>query len=333
MELKGKALFNLLRISWMEDKTIEVKPWQVEDLRDLNIEKLFFRLKQLGIILDEESFYLYAENCESPEELLECVWIEEEELEGREQTYLLVFELWRRLLPEKLCLSVFCDELDQLIELYDSGELEDEELLQKALAILEDVLDDSTDKEGDPKKVFRELALYCAHDLERFIADYILDLIAEKNETYASELIDEFHDYVRNTRRFDFLRARLIALSDLEESNLIYGRVLEDLQDNPDLELILQMAESLTTHGDVKLFMLSVKLALPLLHTEEEFQHLLTTVAEFYRCLDRDQEENAVRSLLNTRAQYPLDKRLDPSDKGISHFAHLIATGTRRTPG
>src|SRR5580698_6959089 len=82
MELKGKALFNLLRMSWIEDRNSDVKQWQVEDLRDFSIEELFSRLKKLGLILDEPSFFLYAENCENPEELADCVWFEEEDLEG-----------------------------------------------------------------------------------------------------------------------------------------------------------------------------------------------------------------------------------------------------------
>jgi hypothetical protein len=325
MELKGKALFNLFRISWLEDRTIDVSPWQIEDLRDLTIKELFSRLKQLGIILNEESFYLYAENCETPEELVDYVWIDEEDLEGRERAYLLIFELWRRLLPDKFCLSIFCDQLDQLIELYDNGTLQDEEALQNALFILEDILDDWADQEGDPKKIFKEVASYCAHDIERFIADYISDQIAEHNETYASELIDDFYEYVSNSRRFHFLKARMIALSDVEESHLVYERLLEELQEHPDSELILQLAESLIHHGDVRLFMRTIKQALPLLRNEEEFQTMLTMVAEYYRCLDRDQEEQAVNKLLQTRSKVPLSQRLDPSDQALHTFSQFLS--------
>lgn len=324
MQLKGKALFNLLRINWLEDPSMQVEPWQVEDLCDLSIEELFSRLKKLHLILDEQSFYLYAENCDSPEELTDYVWIEEEDIAGREQSYLLLFELWRRLLPGKLCLSVFCDELDQLIDLYDGGDLDLVEPLQNALIILEDILDDIADADGDPKEIFLEVASYCAHDLERFIADYIYDQISEENETYASEVLDAFYDYASNTKRFHFLRARLIALSDIEESNILYRRVLEELQECPDLELILQIAESLVYHGDVRLFMLTVKMAIPLLQTEEEFQSLLAMVAEYYRCLDRDDEERKVKNLLEARLTHPLDQRLNSSDKVLLHFSQFI---------
>lgn len=325
MQLKGKALFNLLRVGWLEDRKNEVKAWQIEDLRDISIEELFSRLKKLGLILDEETFSLYAENCNSPEELVDFIWIEEEEIEKRDQTYLLLFELWRRLLPDKLCLSIFCDELDQLIELYDQGELGEEESLQNALSILEDILDDAYDKEGDAPKVFKEVASYCAHDLERFLFDYISDQVMEKNETYASELVDAFYDYGSDRRRFDLLRARLFALFDLEESNLVYGRLLEEFREEPDLELILIVAESLIHHGDVRLFMQAIKQVLPLLKTEEEFQNLLAMIAEYYRCLDRDEEEKVIKGLLEARSARSLETAVDPSDQALARISHLVS--------
>jgi hypothetical protein len=332
MELKGKALFNLLKMNWSEGCNWEVEEWQIEDLRGLNIEELFARLKKLGPSLDEESFYLYAENCNSPEELAECVWLEEEGLAGHDKVYLLLFELWRRLLPGKLCLSVFCDEIDQWIDLYDRGELEEEEPLQNALAILEDILDDAYDKKGNPQRILAEVASYCAHDLQRFICDYITDQIVKKNDTYASELIDAFYDFSEDPRRFDLLRAHLFASSDPEESNILYGRVMEELGERPDLELILLVAESLIHHGDVRLFMRAVQLALPLLAKEEEFQTLLLMVSEYYQCLDRETEEREINVLVNERSSLDPTSSLDPSDPGLARFFQIISQQQNKAP-
>ena len=70
MELKGKALFNLLRISRQEDPSIRAEPWQVEDLRNLSIEELLSRLKQIkpGIIANPLNRPFYPTsfaNCEA----------------------------------------------------------------------------------------------------------------------------------------------------------------------------------------------------------------------------------------------------------------------------
>jgi hypothetical protein len=325
MKIKGRALFNLLRMSWTEDRSSEVKQWQVEDLRDLSIEQLFLRLKELGLILNEEGFFLYAENCANPEELADCVWFEEEDLEGHDKAYLLLFELWRRLLSDKFCLSVFCDEFDQLIALYDRGELLDEEPLQYAFSIVEDILDDAYDRQEDVKRLFSEIANYCAHDLEHFIGDYIADQIEEKNDVYASELIDAFYDYATDYRRFDIMRARAFASSDPEKSNLMFGRILEELAEAPDLSLVLLVVESLIHHGHALLFMQAIRQALVLLKTEEEFQNLLAMVAEYYRCLDQDTEEGTIKGLLDQRSSRPLGTFLDPADRALTALSQMVS--------
>lgn len=324
MELKGKALYNLLRISWLEDPCIEVKPWQVEDYRVLSEDHLFSRLKHLGIILDRDSFLVYAEDSDCPEELVECLWLDEEDEEGSEQVFLLICELWRRLLPDRLPLSLFCDELDQMIERYDKGVLEDEELLQEALGVLEDILDETADLGQAPRDAFQKTASYCAHDLEHFIYDYISDQIDLKNELIASELLDSFYGYMSDSKPFDFLRARLFAESDAAEGNLLIARLLEQLVEEPDLSLLLEMAQYLVHRGDVHLFMQVVRQAIPLLQREEDFQQLLLQIADYYRCLDREEEEKAVESLLKKRELYPLDERIDPSDVALRHIRSVF---------
>lgn len=325
MKFQGKALFNLLRIKWLEDPRGDIKAWQVEDLQLLRMEELFSRLKQIGIILNEQGFCLYAEKCESPEELADLIWYDEEDLEGHDKAYLLIFELWRRLLPEKMCLSVFCDALDQIMEMYDNDTLVEEESLQSALSILEDLLDETYDEnKEDAQTIFSEVSSYCAHDIERFIFDYICDQIAEKNVTYASELLDAFYDYVTDRRRYDLLRAKLFALSDLEDANHIYRRILEELTEEPDLEMTLLIAENLVHHGDVRLFMQAAEMALEQLKTEEDFQNILRMMAEYFRCLDRETEESAIQNLLHLRQMHSPEKQLDPSDQIFKRVYQLI---------
>jgi hypothetical protein len=324
MELKGKALYNLLRISWLEDKSLKVEPWQVEDLREVKTEKLLSDLAHLGVVLDENSFPFYAESCESPEDLVEVLFVEDEDLEKQERAYLILFELWRRWLPEKLSLSIFCDELDALIEEHDAGNLENEEDLQKALLGLEDILDNAADQEGSSREVFEEVALYCAHDLEAFIFDIIAEQIEKKNEVYASELLDAFYNYVEDRKRFDFLRARLFVLSDIEEANIAVERLLGQLLEEPDLDLLFEIANSLIHRGDVRLFLSAVKQALPLVKKEMEFQSLLKMMADYYRCLDREEEEKKIQALLNSRSSFSLNHPIHPKDEGIAHIHFIL---------
>lgn len=323
MELGGRALYNLLRISWLENPNIEVKPWQIEDYRSLSIAQLFSRLKDLGIVLEEQSFKAYAESCDSPEDLVECLWVDEEDLDKQDASYLLLFEIWRRLLPQKQTLSIFCDELDQLIEQYDQGLLEDEELLQKNLQDLEDILDEAADLSGSPEKIFEDLSQLCAHDLYGFLYDYISDLIESNDETYASELINAFYEFLPDKKWFDLLKAWLFASMDLEELNRVAGRLLDQLLDEPDLDLLLEIAKFLVHRGDVRLFMQAARHAIALLKTEEQFQQLLRLIVEYYRCLDKDKEEKYIHRLIQERAERDLQMSLDPSDKTLQYISEI----------
>ncbi len=324
MELRGRALYNFLRISWLEDPSAKVNPWQIEDYRALSQEELFSRLEKLGIVLDEPTFHAYAEGCDSPEDLVECLWIEEERLDEQEQTYLLLFELWRRLLSQKQTLSIFCDELDQLIEAYDQGVLEDDERLEEALKDLEDILDETADLSGEPEAVFQDLSQFCAHDLHGFLYDYITDQIEEGKETYASELIDAFYEFLPDKKWFDLLKAWRFASMDLEELNRVAERLLEELLEEPDLDLLLEIAKFLVHRGDVRLFMCAVRHALPLLRNEEQFQQLLRLTAEYFRCLDKEEEEKRIHAFINKRMAHDLQKPLDPSDQALRHILELV---------
>ncbi len=324
-ELKGKALFNLLKINAMDDPRFGETSWRVEELRAVEISTLFERLKKKGIVLDEKSFALYAEEGDSPEDLIACLWDDEEDLEGHDQVYLILFELWRRLLPKKQTLSVFCDELDWLIDLYDRGELEDEEQLQNVLSLLEDILDDASDQEGSPQEVFIEVSRYCAHDLESFIYDFITDQIEAEDETYASELLDDFYDYITDKKWFDFLRARIFSFAEGDEAEVLIERLLEQLKEEPCQELLMEIIANLVHHGHTALFRRAVKQALPQIKTEKELAELLTFVADFYRCLDREEKEQQIVKLIQERVNKPA--HLHPKDDILHRFTDLLENG------
>lgn len=315
--MQPKALYNLLRFSWLEDQSLEVEPWQIEDLRQVSSEELFLRLQKFGIVLDEGRLLLYAESCEAPEELVECLWVEEEEGDSQfDQAYLILFELWRRFLPHKQSLSIFCDELDHRISLYDQDAL-GEDQLQEILKSLEDVLDENVDKGGDPQEIFATISSYCAHDLERFIYDYIVDQIDAENEMGASELVEEFYPYIKDSKWFDFLRCILFAVTDSEKAQLELRRLLEQLQEEPDFDLLVEIAEYLVHQEGQSLFIQTMNQAIQLLETEEQFQELLEIVVRFFQCTDRDEEYQIFQSLIEKRSHHSLDMPLDEADPDL----------------
>ena len=320
MQFKGRSLYNLLKISLKEDPTIKVEPWQIENYRRLSFEDLLSRLQKLGISLTTESFLLYAENCDTPEDLLECLWVDESDLVGQDKVYLLLFELWRRLVSEKQSLSVFCDELDELIQLYDDGLVEDEEPLQKALEELEDILDQSIDQGADPQEIFASVMGYMAHDVEQFLYDYILDLMESSNELYASELIDGMSPYVSERKWFDLLKARLFSLSNSPETFVLLSRILEQEEDAPDLEFLIELGEFVIQLEDIALFSKACKMMLPLIQTEEDLMEVLELLVSCCRYLDKESLTDKVEKYMEKRGKESVQEGVTMITKFLSEL-------------
>ena len=315
MPIQDRALYRLLRKNRLQDPSIVVEPWQVEDLRVLRAEELFSRLERVHIILDAERLKLYAEELETPEELIDCLWLGGEQKE-RDQTYLILFELWRRLLPEKESLSIFCDRLDQLIEEYDAGNSIEEEDLIEILKDLEDVLDLFVDEGLAPKEAFQRVLEYSAHDLEGFLYDYITDEIERKNELSASHLLDGFYDYMEEKEWFDFLRARIFYLTNPKEAHFMLRRLFESLVEKKELPLLLEMASFFVPLEDFGFFMEITEASLPLISSEEEFQDFLFILHDYYTCLDKEETAKSVEMIqkekgIHKEAVYKILRRVN----------------------
>jgi hypothetical protein len=323
MQFRSKALYHLLRSYWLLDPSLKVEMWQVEDYRSLSEDEIWKRLEEIGILLDRTAFELYASNVENPEELLSRLCVDFEEDAEYDQAYLLLFELWRRLLPEKKSLSLFCDELDHRITFYENEEEGSEELIADALFMLEGILDQNSEG-AEPQQVFAVLIEHCAHDLESFLYSFISQQIIAGNDMYASELIDGFYDYVSDVKWFDFLRVRVLVSIDPEEGGNMLCRLIEYLQKSPDLDLLLEIACFLIHYGDINLFYQVVRQAKAQLVVEEEFQELLAIVADFYCFLDRSEPLQILDEILEKRSMIDFSAMITPQDPDLGLFDKLI---------
>ncbi len=316
--LQTKALYNLLRLNAAEDPSVKAEPWALEDFRALSDEQIYSRLKKGNIQIDPESFLRFADECDTPEELADLLF--EEENPQWDENYLLIFELWRRHLLDKQSLSIFCDELDYRISLYDHGDLENDELIQDGLANLLEVLDENADTGADPQETFASICDYCAHDLESFLYDYIADLLDSGNQFYASELIDGFHSYVQESIWFDFLKARLLSFTDIGESNLMIHRILDN--EETDDPLLMEILHHLSIVGEHELFTLAVNKILPHLKTDKELLDVMSIVADYYRRLDEDTLEQAIQKLMQKRKES--HRKLDSKDPDLKILSDLL---------
>ncbi len=294
--LQTKALYNLLRLNAAEDSSVEAEEWALEDMRLLSLDELFLRLQQQQVQMDKKSFLTFSEQCETPEELADLLLPDDSSENGRDPFYLAVFELWRRLVPDKQSLSIFCDELDHRIVLYDQEVLESDELIQDGLANLMEVFEENADLGADPKEILILISDYCAHDLESFLCDYITDLLDSGNALYAAELIEGFSPYLTEPLWFDFLRIRLASFTDLGDANSAAHRLLES---GLELPLLLEMLNFLAVSGEPGVFKLALKKTLPLLSSEEDLIEVMRATADFYRRRDEEEKEAAVQKLLD----------------------------------
>lgn len=323
--MNRRALYNSLRMNWIMDPTIDVEPWQVEDYRTLPLDEIFERLDDRDIHLDKTTFIAFADTVDSPEDLTDGLLEDlKDDVAGQDQVYLLIFELWRRLIPEKPSLSVFCDELDQQIHLYDSGQIKNIESVQDAFANLQVILNENFDKGADPLETFNCIDDCCANNIESFLYDYIAELIDNGNYSYAAELLDGFYGYMREKKWFDFLRARVLSSSDPKESEIIMQKLIAKAIKDPNLEYNLELLSFLVSVGEKEMFDRLVKGSVPLIKLEEDFQDLVAISADFFHRLDRESIENTLQNILNARVKVPLHKPFDPKDPQLNTYIKTI---------
>ena len=321
--MEPKTLYNLLRMNWLRDPTVTAEPWQVADYRHMPLETLFDQLGRLDIPLDRISFLALAEELDSPEDLTEHLIADKQvDTEAYDQIYLLLFELWRRFIPEKLCLSVFCDELDYQIELYDSGELTNFEMLEDVLSNLVIILNDNSEDDIDPKIIFQSISARCANDLETFFYDFITDQIENKNLPYATELLEDFGPYVSDSKWIELLKARVLTFTDIPKANYLIRQLMRRVADKPDPEFNMEVLSVFLQGCEKDLFLSLVNQTLPLIKTEEEFQDLLAISADYFHFLDEDQQEKALQKILKERSKIPLEQ---PLQHKHPHFTQLTS--------
>jgi hypothetical protein len=324
MELERRALYNLLRMTWLQDSSTQVESWQIEDYRQLPTDVIFDRIDKLGIPLDNVSFLSNAEVVDTPEGLTDLL-LEDADLNlaDQDQAYLLIFELWRRLLPEKLCLSIFCDELDHQIFLFDLSN-QQAEVMQDLIANLQIILDENTDQGADPTAVFMLVCVNCANDLGNFLYDFICEQIDDENIGYASELVEGFEAYLEHSSWFELLKIRLLNLSDPETAKSALKKLVQKAAKQSDLEFNFEILSFISRVGDSTDFHKIVKITIPLLETEEDFQDLLTLCADYYRLLDQDEKEGEIDSILQKRLSIHLKKEVSQSDPDLRKFLTVI---------
>lgn len=320
--MKNKSFYNSLRIN--QRKGRDLQNWQTLDYRACELEDLFEQLNQLGVSIDHVSFLPLADQAENPEELAKELLDDSLTEEIKQRVYLLIFEIWRRLKPEKQSLALLCDELDYRIESYERGQEESSEALQDIIANLAVILDENTDLGEDPVNVFNYVSSECAYDLESFLYRFIEDQIEVRNYSYAEELLEDFSPYISDLLWFNVLRLRLMLIKNDPKVQKFANELVHEILSENDLEISLETLSCLAQGGDRDLFLLLFSHTLSLLKTEEDLQDVLVICKEYSRFLDEESKELMIVHLLDERARIDPMTPLNLSQKDQTALLEII---------
>jgi len=287
MELQTRALYNLIYFNLLQDKPMQCEHWQQEDYRSLSDDQLFKGVDSLGFTSDKEQLLAFIRDADSPEALTEFFVEEKGDPATYDPLYLFIFELWRRNFPQKKTLSLFCDELDHLIYLYDNNLLESDEPLQDDLESLKIILEESFDEGQNPKKAWRVINQYCAHNISSFLYDYISELIDSGHEKYALDLLEGFSPFMDREKWFQFLQIRCCAHEDEKEQ---YTSLINDLIKHPDMELQIEVLDYLIEMPYHDLFFTLFSKTLSQVKNQESLLELIDVASDYYT---EDQEKLA----------------------------------------
>jgi hypothetical protein len=323
--MERKALYNSLRITFREDPTLRVYPWQVEDYRKLSTEELFADLQQMGLHLDRTLFAALAEEVDSPEDLtMHLISDEQESPEAFDRVYLYVFELWRRICPEKQTIALFCDELDHQIDLFDSEDRGHSEPIEDAIAQLETILEDNLEEGGNPQELFRSISEGCAHDVEGFLYDFIEGLIEHGNRTYAEELIETFTPFVLDPKWFRLLNLKTAALVDLDEAKRLMTSLVVEAEKAKDLEFNFALLDQAAQTAEKEAFFSLLKQSIPLLKTEGDFTDLLGSCEDFAHYADAEAVEKEIQTMQVDKSKISPEASLSPKDPFLERLRVLF---------
>ncbi|MCH9611210.1 MAG: hypothetical protein S4CHLAM81_14130 [Chlamydiales bacterium] len=268
MQLHRRARYNMMHLPGADEP---LEQWQKQDYRALDDGELFMQLQEAGLTIPTvELFEQMAEEFDSPDEMADTLAAD------NDYAYLLLFELWRRHLPQQRCPSVFCDELDFQILHFEQGDLQYEEELQEIVDYLEQIFDDHVDEGADPQAVYQAFQQHCAHNLDQFLYQYIATQIDSGNIEYAYDLVEGFYPYISEPLFFDFLLARVAILQNPQEGTAYLEQLIRKVK---SLELAEEILLYLVESSNHPLFCQMAQATLPLLPDEGSFREFLDLAA------------------------------------------------------
>ena len=294
MLFSGRAYYNLLLLQAQRGIAVEALPWEAKDYGAIAMDCLFEEIQSLHYLFDRESFVNYCAAFDSPEEVVAS--IEQKECEEKNKLYLLVFELWKRLLPEKESISIFADALDRKIAEYEKSK--DDEMLLEAFEQVVEILESNSIDSTPPETIFERFCLYVAHDLESVIYTYIESKICGEVEDRALDLLHHFLPYVKEKRALQFLHLKTLSHDFLEERLRLTEFLCESLQEKVNLSVAIPFLFYLIEQHHKELFIDLFSTMVNKVQEEGALVALLDVLVEYHRFFGREELTKKVSNFL-----------------------------------
>lgn len=325
MFVHKKALYNMIQLGLIQipETEVQLEPWQKENYRAYSLSELFESLDQLGFPMSEAGFKVAAASFETPEDFSESMTKDLLPLD-QDRVYLLFFELWKRLCPEKQSLTVFCDELDYQITLYERERTFATPEIQDTVANFQQVLDKNVDQGASISQALSLLQSFCANPLEAFLYNYISDRIEEENDSYAKELLDGFKKYVTSRPFFSFLSLRIEISEDPETGYEKLEKLIRTIKEGSQLELGFDILTFLARTGNHSLFINLATKMLPLLKVEEDLRDFALIASQHFAYLDLYSLSQSIDHLLDKRASIPEGSAVSTEDSDFIELQSIL---------
>lgn len=329
MVLSRKALYNLLRLAQADGIELPgLQGWELEDHQKLDQETLFKRLLSLGIKLDPASFSAFATSVKSPEELADVVVPDEADDELHDHAYLILFELWRRLLPERRPHSIFCNELDELMSSWYAEDEGSNERAQGAISLLQTVLQDADDGGMDPETLFAMIAEGCGNNLAGFLYDFGRAQLEDDDgdPRLAREIVDFYQNIVPEPRWMTMLQSAILDQDGQEETaSQLRLALAAKLTEDWSLQIALELITDLIGAGELVTALQLIELGLRRAQCNQEAADILEPIVVLVNEVHADEMAHLLSRAWESLVVEPL-ARFQPEDRdplvAILHLLH-----------
>ncbi|SCA63927.1 hypothetical protein SCG7109_BP_00050 [Chlamydiales bacterium SCGC AG-110-M15] len=144
--------------------------------------------------------------------------------------------------------------------------------------------------------------------------DFIASQIDDENDSYASELLDGFSEFIADPVWFDFLRIRIQAMNNSKEAQDALEELLDEVDEQKDLDLYLEVLQFVAHHCDFHILARVAKNTIQEIETVEDFNDFVKLCSDYFQQRDYEEEAECFHALVKP-SENPEDECISKEDR------------------